>query len=128
MKVFIRILISLALGLSLVHAAAFEKTATSGSTSVLISSKKPLGAGTNILLLTLTQDAKAPVNPKVRVKAFMPAMPGMPAMNSEAEAVELGNGKYQVKINLAMSGTWQLHIFITPSEGKKIRVKSSLDF
>ena len=58
----------------------------------------------------------------------MPAMMGMPAMESKADALSLGNGKYEARVNLAMGGTWQLHIFITPAEGKKSRVKTTLDF
>ena len=65
---------------------------------------------------------------KVSIKAFMPAMPGMPAMESKAEAKFLGEGKYEVKVNIAMNGTWQVHIFITPSQGKKSRVKTSINF
>ena len=57
----------------------------------------------------------------------MPAMPGMPAMESKAQAKDLGNGKYQVTVNLAMGGTWQIHIFITPKTGKKSRVKTSIN-
>ena len=30
-------------------------------------------------------------------------------------------------VNLAMGGTWQVHVFITPKEGKKIRAKTSLN-
>jgi hypothetical protein len=62
------------------------------------------------------------------LKAFMPAMPGMPAMESKVEAKNLGNGKYKATLNLAMGGTWQLHIFITPKSGKKSRVKTTLNF
>jgi len=58
----------------------------------------------------------------------MPAMPGMPAMSSKANAKNLGNGKYKATLNLAMSGTWQLHIFITPKTGKRSRVKATLNF
>ena len=58
----------------------------------------------------------------------MPAMPGMPAMESKVTAKNLGHGVYEAKLNLAMSGTWQLHIFITPKTGKKSRVKTTLNF
>jgi len=58
----------------------------------------------------------------------MPAMPGMPAMESKTTAKNLGNGKYEITLNIAMSGTWQIHIFITPKEGRKSRVKTSINF
>jgi len=128
MKTFIRVLISLILGTALLQASAFEKEAKSKNIKVLISSEKPLSTGSNTLVLALSKDGKVPIVSKVSVKAFMPAMPGMPAMESKAEASYLGKGKYEVTVNLAMGGTWQLHIFITPTEGKKSRVKSSLNF
>ena len=58
----------------------------------------------------------------------MPAMPGMPAMDSKSNAQDLGNGNYKITLNIAMNGTWQLHIFITPKDGKKSRIKTSLNF
>ncbi len=128
MKVFIRVLMGLILGLTITQAAAFEKTAKHGTTHVYLSSDKPLATGSNILILTLSEEGTSFADASVRVKAFMPAMPGMPAMESVSEALDIGNGKYEVRLNLAMSGTWQLHIFITPLKGKRLRVKSSLDF
>ena len=61
------------------------------------------------------------------VKVFMPAMPGMPYMESVSEAKSLGNGKFTTNINLSMGGTWQVHIFLTPKTGKKVRAKTSLN-
>ena len=120
-----KILFIALLGSSLLYSAGFEKTAKSKATKVELSSQKPLTTGTNTLkfriLNTKYQDAK------VSVKAFMPAMPGMPYMQSVAQATSLGDGNFSADINLAMGGTWQLHIFITPKEGRKIRVKSSLN-
>ena len=87
---------------------------------------------TLILAVSLAQaaafskDAKA-VDAEVTIKAFMPAMPGMPAMESKVKATSLGNGMYEAKLNLAMNGTWQIHIFITPKSGKKSRVKTSIN-
>ncbi|NOR58611.1 MAG: hypothetical protein GQ474_08830, partial [Sulfurimonas sp.] len=63
----------------------------------------------------------------VSIKAFMPAMPGMPYMESVSDAKNLGDGKYNANVNLSMGGTWQVHIFITPKTGKKIRVKTSVN-
>jgi hypothetical protein len=57
----------------------------------------------------------------------MPAMPGMPAMESRSTATPVGEGRYEAIVTLAMSGTWQIHIFLTPKSGKKIRVKTSVN-
>lgn len=125
MKTLTKIFLAALLGASLLQAAAFEKITNSNATQVELSSEKPLATGNNTLtLVVLNKEYK---DATVSVKAFMPAMPGMPAMQSVSEAVSLGDGKYTVDVNLAMSGTWQLHIFITPKEGRKVRVKTSLN-
>ena len=128
MKIILTILLSLALGTSLLQAAAFDKDAKFRTTKIHISSDKPLGTGKNVFVLDIKKDGKVPKDAKVSVKAFMPAMPGMPAMQSKAKAKDLGNGKYEVQVNIAMGGTWQFYIFITPKEGKKSRVKTSMNF
>ena len=116
------------LGSGLLQAAAFSKDAKHRTTKVHITADKPITAGTNTLLLTITNKGKAVGDTKVSVKAFMPAMPGMPAMESKANAKSLGDGVYQVTVNMAMSGTWQLHIFMEPKTGKKSRVKTTINF
>jgi len=127
MKTIISILLALTLGVISVEAAAFSKDAKFRTTKVHITSEKPLGTGSNTFIVEIKQKGKVPAGASVRVKAFMPAMPGMPAMKSESDAKSLGNGKYEVTLNLAMGGTWQLHIFITPKSGKKSRVKTSIN-
>ena len=128
MKKLLISLLTLALSASLLQAVAFEKDAKFRTTKIHITSDKPLSTGSNVFVLDIKKDGKVPVGAKVSVKAFMPAMPGMPAMKSQAKAKDLGNGKYEVKLNIAMNGTWQIHVFITPTEGKKSRVKTSINF
>jgi len=125
MKTLAKILMVLVLGVSLTQAAAFQKVAKSRATQVVMSSQKPLTAGNNTIILEIKNDKYK--DAKVSVKFFMPAMPGMPRMESVSEATPIGNGKYKANVNLAMRGTWQVHIFITPKTGKKIRVKSSIN-
>ncbi|PHS58726.1 MAG: hypothetical protein COB17_01905 [Sulfurimonas sp.] len=128
MKKILFILLSLALGASFLQAAAFTKEVKFRTTKVSISSDKVIGTGSNTFILDISQKGKAINAVKVSVRAFMPAMPGMPAMQSKADAKDLGNGKYKVTLNIAMGGTWQLHIFITPATGKKSRIKTSINF
>jgi len=127
MTKILTILFSLILGASFLQAAAFEKDIKFRSIKIHMSSQKPIGTGTNVFILDIKKDGAA-VNAEVDLKAFMPAMPGMPAMQTKSEAKNLGNGKYKVKTDIAMGGTWQIHIFITPSEGKKTRIKTSINF
>ena len=128
MKTLTKLFLILTLGATLIQAAAYDKDAKYRTIKVHISADKPVTAGTNTLKFSITKDGKAIKDSKVSLKAFMPAMPGMPAMVSKAEASDLGNGVYEAKLNLAMSGTWQLHIFIAPAKGKKSRVKTTINF
>ncbi|MEN4046722.1 MULTISPECIES: FixH family protein [Sulfurimonas] len=128
MKTLAKIFFALLLGTTLVQAAAFSKDAKFRTTAVHITADKPLTTGSNTLIVTIKKNGKPVTDAKVALKAFMPAMPGMPAMSSKANAQNLGNGKYKATLNLAMSGTWQLHIFITPKTGKRSRVKTTLNF
>lgn len=125
MKTLAKIFLIALLGVSLLNAAAFEKVATSSVVNVTLSSQKPLSTGSNTLILIIADEKYK--NAEVSIKVFMPAMPGMPAMENESKAKNLGNDTYEAEINFAMSGTWQVHIFITPKEGKKVRVKTSLN-
>ncbi len=128
MKILLMSLLNVVLMVTLAQAAAFSEDVKFRSIKVHISSDKPLTTGLNVFVLEITKDAKALVDTKVMVKAFMPAMPTMPAMESSVQAKDLGNGRYEVRLNIAMQGTWQIHIFITPLEGKRSRIKTSIDF
>jgi hypothetical protein len=127
MNTLTKILLTLTLGLTLLNASAYSKDAKYRTTKVHITADQPVTAGANTLKFAITKDGKA-IDGAVALKAFMPAMPGMPAMESRVNATNLGNGVYEAKLNLAMSGTWQLHIYITPKTGKKSRVKTTINF
>ena len=110
---------------TLVQGAAFDRVAKSRATQVKMTSEKPLSTGNNTVMLEVGH--KNYKDSAVKVKVFMPAMPGMPYMESVSEAKSLGNGKFTTNINLSMGGTWQVHIFLTPKTGKKVRAKTSLN-
>lgn len=61
----------------------------------------------------------------VKVDYSMPAMPGMPAMNYKANAALNGN-KYAAKLDLSMSGAWNIAVKITKG-GKTSTVKFNID-
>ena len=128
MKTLIKVLLTLVLAVTLIQAAAFNKDAKYRTTQIHISSDKPLSTGKNTLVFHITKKGKAVKDAKVSIKAFMPAMPGMPAMVSKVDTKSLGNGDYEAKLNIAMGGTWQIHIFIVPKSGKKSRVKTAINF
>ncbi len=115
------------LALTALNAAAFEKTAKFKTTQVVYSAEKPLVVGTNELHLMLTKKGQAVGDAQVIVKVFMPEMPGMPYMEYVANAQAVGNGKYKATVNFSMGGTWQIHIFVHTPDGKKQRIKSSVN-
>ena len=127
-QLLMKLFILLSVGFSTLMAQSFTQELSSKGLGVHISSDKPLSVGTNTLHLEIFKNKTAIKDVAVRVKVFMPAMPGMPAMKDEREAKSLGGGKYEVNVLLSMRGTWQLHIFILPETGKKMRLKSSLNF
>ena len=124
MKTITKIFLVAVLAVSTMQAAAFEKIAKSKSAKVLITSEKPITTGYNDLNIVID---KKFTDATVSIKVFMPAMPGMPYMDNVADAKNMGNGKYSTNLNFSMGGTWQIHIFITPKTGKKIRVKTSVN-
>ena len=127
MKTFIRIFILAILAAGLLNGAGFEKEAVSQTAKVVLSADKPLAVGNNTVELLVTLDNAVADGAAVALKVFMPAMPGMPAMESTVEAESLGNGRYKADVNFTMPGTWQIHVLITPKTGRKIRVKTSVN-
>ncbi len=125
MKKLLKILTLLVLSVSLLQAAAFEKTANGGNITAVISSDKPLTTGNNTLQVSI-KDPKYK-DAQVVIKVFMPEMPGMPRMEMQSDAKAMGNGLYKTVISFAMSGTWQVWIYITPKTGQKVRIKTSLN-
>ena len=127
MKRLFTIIAAVWLSITILQAAPFHKTAKYRTLKVEMNADKPLSAGENLLKLTVTREGKPLVDADVALKIFMPAMPGMPYMETKTRAKALGNGLYEARFNVAMGGTWQVHIFITTKEGKKYRVKTSLN-
>ena len=125
MKTLTKTLTIVLLASSLLYSGAFEKVAKSRATQVMLSSEKPLSTGNNTINFEVGH--KNYKDSTMSVKVFMPAMPGMPYMESVSEAKSLGDGKFTANVNLSMGGTWQVHIFLTPKSGKKVRAKTSIN-
>jgi len=125
MKILVTLLFMTLIGFGTLEAAALEKVVNSPSLTLKLVFEKPLAVGLNSMKVLLSN--KKFEEAEVSVKVFMPAMPGMPAMQDISKAKNLSNGVYRAQVNFSMRGTWQVHIFITPKEGRKIRVKSSLN-
>ncbi len=109
------------------QASAFEKVIKYRNIKVEMVSEKPLTTGMNRIKLHLFKRSNPIKSADVTIKFFMPAMPGMPYMEYKTEAKPLGDGVYEALFNASMGGTWQVHIFVTTKDGKKYRLKSSVN-
>lgn len=88
--------------------------------------KNPPVAGENNMEIEIKDAAGKNIkDAKVSVNYSMPAMPGMPAANYKTEA-ELKGDKYIAKMNLSMSGSWQVAVKIARA-GKTTTMKFSVD-
>ena len=105
--------------------AALSKMHSVDGYDIGVSSKKPLIVGNNTLMINLFKEGK-PVDAKVKVKFFMPQMPGMPYMESK-DKTKTKKGEATAKINLSMSGTWQYHIRFKTADDVVHKIKGSVN-
>ena len=82
--------------------------------------------GMNMFTITVKENGKVVKDAKVSMKVFMPEMPGMPAMESEADVMNQGDS-YMAHATFSMHGTWQVSIVVETKDGKKQRLKSSVN-
>ena len=82
--------------------------------------------GNNDFFVTLQQNGKDVEGAKVKIKFFMPEMPGMPYMEYEDKAKKVGN-VYKMVINFSMGGTWQYHLKFKTSDGAIHTVRGSVN-
>lgn len=109
------------------HAKGWEIKQKAGDYNVAVRlDKNPPVAGDNSMEIEVRDAAGKPVtDAKLKVDYTMPAMPGMPAMNYKADAVLTGS-TYGAKLNLSMSGSWNVAVKITRG-GKTSAVKFNID-
>ncbi|AOO66595.1 FixH family protein [Sulfurospirillum halorespirans] len=128
MKKILGMFLAVALSLGSLYAAeALSKKGMAGPLEVEYSTLKPVSQGMNLIKVKVKEGAKEVKDAKVSIITLMPAMPGMPAMEEKAEAV-YKEGAYEANVVFAMNGTWQLSIVVETADGKKQRLKSSVNF
>ncbi len=126
MKNLIKIVLGLFLTFGFLNAELLEQSGQKDGFDVKLSSTKALIVGTNEFVVELFKDSKVINTAKVKVKFFMPEMPGMPYMESEENAV-LVDGKYKMNINIPMGGTWQYQLKFKTDDGVVHIVKGSVN-
>ena len=93
---------------------------------VSLKSVNSLVVGENDFYVTLSKNGKEINNAKVRIKVFMPEMPGMPFMEYKTNG-KYSDGKYKMMINFSMSGTWQYKLEWKTTDGVKYRTRGSIN-
>ena len=126
MQNIIKIVLGLFLTFTFLNAELLEQNGQKDGYDVTLKSSKSLVVGSNEFLVKLSKDSKVVENAKVKVKFFMPEMPGMPYMESESEAT-LVNGVYKLNINLPMGGTWQYQLKFKTEDGVVHTIKGSVN-
>ena len=126
MKKILGMFLAVALSLGVAYADAFSKKGNAGNLEVTYSAAKPLSQGMNLIKVKVMDGAKEVKDAKVSIIAAMPAMPGMHAMEEKADA-KYTKGAYEANVIFSMNGTWQLSIVVETSDGKKQRLKSSVN-
>lgn len=125
-KLFVAVFAVL-LGLSSAFGAeAFSKKGNAGNLEVTYSAAKPLSQGMNLIKVKVMDGSKEVKDAKVKVVASMPAMPGMHAMEEKGDAKYVKDA-YEANVMFSMGGTWQISIEIETADGKKQRLKSSVN-
>ena len=93
---------------------------------VMFTSNKPLVTGNNEVIVSLYKDNHVINDAKVKIKVFMPEMPGMPYMEYK-EKLKLDKKKYKGLVNFSMGGTWQYHLKFKTSDDKVHKVRGSVN-
>mgnify|MGYP005988142161 CR=1 FL=1 len=83
-------------------------------------------SGNNNFYVKLSKDGNPVTDAKMKIKVFMPEMPGMPYMDYKAKA-KLVDGEYKMMINFSMGGTWQYHLKFKTSDKKVHTVRGSVN-
>lgn len=102
-----------------------KKKAGEYDVEVKIDRNPPVVGDNNVKVEIKDSAGKRVTDAKVVVDYGMPAMPGMPAMNYKTDA-ELKGDEYKAKMNLSMSGSWNIAVKITRA-GKTSTMKFTVD-
>jgi len=114
MKGFAVVIFILLLIAGIAYAKDYEvkKKAGEYDLEVRIDRNPPAVGDNNIAIEVKDASGKHVTDARVKVEYSMPAMPGMPAMNYKTDA-ELKGNEYRAKMNLSMSGSWNIAIKVT---------------
>ncbi len=126
MKKMFKAMIALFLAVGILNAEPLLQEGSKSGYDISLSSEKSLVVGNNDIFIALEKDGEVVSDAKVKIKFFMPEMPGMPYMENTDKG-KFVDGKYKVKINFSMSGTWQYQLKFKASSGKVYKIRGSVN-
>ena len=126
MKLFTKVISILALTIGFLNAEPIDLNGSKNGYDANLQSEKTLVVGDNNIFVTLGKNGAIVNDAKVKIKFFMPEMPGMPYMEYKAKA-KFVDGKYKMLVNFAMGGTWQFHLMFKTADGKVHKIRSSVN-
>lgn len=127
MKKLMLIGMAVLLSAGVVFAKNYEVKKKAGDFDVVVTIDKnpPVTGDNNVTVSVKDTGGKVVKDAKVIVDYSMPAMPGMPAMNYKADAVQKGD-EYKAVMNLSMAGSWNIAVKISAG-GKNGSLKFTID-
>lgn len=126
MKSLFKIVIAMFLAIGFLNAEPLSQMGEKNGYEVKLTSEKSLIVGDNDFFVQLSKDGNTITNAKVKIKVFMPEMPGMPYMEYKTKA-KLVDGKYKMMVNFSMGGTWQYQLKFKSKDGKIHTVRGSVN-
>ena len=126
MKNLVKVVLSLFIMVGILNAEPLSQNGEKNGYSIKLGSEKSLVTGTNEVFITLGKNDVLVKDAKVKIKVFMPEMPGMPYMEYKGKAKLVGD-KYKVMVNFSMSGTWQYQLKFKTNDGKVHKVRGSIN-
>ncbi len=126
LKTILKVFIGFMIFANLLNAQSIDLNGKVKGVDVNLKSANELVIGNNEFYITLKKNNQIINDAKVKVKFFMPEMPGMPYMEYKTKA-KLVDNKYKININLSMGGTWQYQIRFKTKDGEKYKIRGSVN-
>ncbi len=126
MKNLFKLFAVIFIAFNLAYAEPLLQEGSKDGYDIKISSEKSLAVGSNEIVIELFKDEAVLTSAKVKIKFYMPEMPGMPYMEDESKA-KLVDGKYKTNVNFSMGGTWQYQLKFKTQDGKIHKVRGSVN-
>lgn len=126
MKSLFKLFATFLIATNLLHAEPVLQEGSKDGYDIKLSTEKSLVVGNNEFIVELSRDGSVLTDVKVKIKFYMPEMPGMPYMEDEQKA-KLVDGKFKTNINFSMGGTWQYQLKFKTEDGKVHKVRGSVN-